>query len=106
MFTHWVNLVKESVPDVLQSIVASTHEFTTGTVHPHTEKKYSLEQAVILTVEMGRMTDEQQALWFWNKKKEYDRIVEHSNLCRDFMSGRHLRRNDELNQVRLRRTNA
>ncbi|KAF5324810.1 hypothetical protein D9611_004188 [Ephemerocybe angulata] len=106
MYTHWVNLVKEKVPDVLQSIVPSTHEFTTGTVYPHTEKKYSLEQAVVLTVEMARMDEESQALWFWNKKKEYDRIVEHAELCREFLSGRHTRRNRELEDARLKRTNS
>jgi hypothetical protein len=45
-------------------------------VYPHTEKKYSLEQAVILMIEMSRLSDDEQPLWFWNKKKEYDRIVE------------------------------
>ena len=45
-------------------------------VYPHTEKKYSLEQAVILMVEMSRLPDDEQPLWFWNKKKEYDQIIE------------------------------
>jgi hypothetical protein len=29
-FTHWVNLVKENIPDVLRCLVPGTHEFTSG----------------------------------------------------------------------------
>ncbi|TFK25813.1 hypothetical protein FA15DRAFT_668141 [Coprinopsis marcescibilis] len=101
-FNYWVNI--ENAPDILQSIVPSTHEFSTGTIHPHTEKKYCIAMATSLADDMNALPEEERPLWFWNKKKQHDQRVEHAELCREWLRGQHDLRGLELNEIRLRRS--
>ncbi|EAU88068.2 hypothetical protein CC1G_10841 [Coprinopsis cinerea okayama7 len=102
MFLYWVNM--KDIPSVLQTIVPATHEFSSGTIYPHTEKKYCLEIAVKLAEEMAKLSEEEKPTWFWQQKQDYDKRLEHAALCQQWAKGQVLRRAQKLDEARVKRT--